>query len=376
MTAPAEWPAPPAAMGPWDGRPGLQGARLHERLLSPRQLLALRPPAPLVDGLLYRGTLAQLAGPPGSYKSFITVGMACAVAAGSRSWEGHRVPARLPVLYVAAEGGNGIGRRVAAWCESNRVDLDDLDLDCYPDALQLGDRGQVDELKALAARRRYGLVVFDTRARCTVGLEENSATEQGRAIDHAEEIRRASDGTVLVVHHSGIGSDRGRGSTAWDGQAWSLLHASGDDLRAQVHVDKHKEVPDGETYHYRLIPHVVSPELLPADALFEPDEQVTPDEYARRRTTLVAVQNGGWTPDVDERKSTREVLDIIRTSAGPEGLTRAQVVDLAAERKVSRSSAYEAVTALVSRHLLRNIGSDSRHRYVVDDAALLPEVGP
>jgi len=50
---------------------------LRDRLLSLSDLATLPPVRPLTEGLVYRDTLAQLSGPPGSYKSFLALAMAC-----------------------------------------------------------------------------------------------------------------------------------------------------------------------------------------------------------------------------------------------------------------------------------------------------------
>ncbi len=156
---------------------------LRDRLLSLEELGDLPPVRPLVDGLLYRNTLVQVAGQPGSYKTFITAGMACAVAAG-RSWEGHRVPQGGPVVYVAPEGASGLRARVLAWCESNQVDPAELRgrLHFLAEPVQLGNAVDVSEACDVARELSAVLLVLDTRARCTLGLSENDATEQGRAI--------------------------------------------------------------------------------------------------------------------------------------------------------------------------------------------------
>ncbi len=255
---------------PWDRReeprlaPCPDRPHLRDRLLTLDQLAAVPPTRPLVDGLLYRDTLAQLSGPPGSYKSFVSVGLACAVAAGV-TWEGHRVPQAGHVVYVAPEGGNGLLARVLAWCESNRVPVEQVarHLHVLREPVQLGKGPDVCEAVEVAAELGALLTVLDTRARCTLGLEENSATEQNVAITAADRIRAASGGTVLAVHHSGRTGDAGRGSNSWDGAVWSDLRLKGAELRCVVHCEKHKDVPDGCDHHFRLVPHLVSRAAMP-----------------------------------------------------------------------------------------------------------------
>ena len=79
-----------------------------------------------------------------------------------------------------------------------------------------------------------GLLVLDTRARCTLGLEENSATEQGLAVDSADSIRAAAACTVWGIHHTGRNGSNPRGSTAWDGAVWSDLRLTSESGTAQM----------------------------------------------------------------------------------------------------------------------------------------------
>jgi hypothetical protein len=337
-----------------EGRP-----HLRDRLLSPRQLGDLPPVQPLVEGLLYRNTLVQIAGQPGSYKSFIAVGMACAVALG-RTWEGYRVPEAGPVIYVAPEGASGLRTRILAWCESNGVDPAALEgrLFILPEPIQLGKYVDVQEACEVAQEMKALLLVLDTRARCTLGLSENDATEQGTAIHHAEQIQAVAGTTVLGVHHSGRSGSHGRGSNAWDGAVWSDLQLDGSDLRCRIHCEKHKDVPDGCDHHFRMLPHTVSEHLMPKL------EAESDEEWLQRRSTLVAVQTSHLDDLAGDRPSDRAVLDIVRTSAGEDGLTTATIVQLSEERNVKRSTAYQAVKSLADKGALRNIGSEKRARYV------------
>jgi hypothetical protein len=161
--------------------------RLRDQLLSVTQLATLPPADPLVDGLLYKGTVAQLSGPPGSYKSFLTLGMAVSVAV-NESFEGHQVHGGRPVVYIASEGASGLRARILARCELSKIDPGRLDDRFFvlPEPVRLDHRYHVDELVEAVAELDAGLVVLDTRARCTGELDENSATEQGKAIAAVE----------------------------------------------------------------------------------------------------------------------------------------------------------------------------------------------
>jgi len=330
-----------------DGRPSMRA-----RLLTISDLADLQPVRPLIDGLLYRETLAQLSGPPGQYKSFMVIAMACAVAHGG-TFEGHPVPEAGPVVYVAAEGATGTRARILAWCEKSGVDPAELEGKLYvlPEPIQLGDTMDVTEAAELARELAALLLILDTRARCTLGLEENSATDQGRAIQHAEEIQRASGATVLAVHHSGRSGDHGRGSTAWDGAVWSDLRMTGEELRAKLTCAKHKDVPDGCEHHFRLVPHTVSVQNMP-------------DADIAARSTLVIVQNGGWTNAEPDGKNARIVQEVLWTNAPPEGFTAALLAGQVEAAGGSRSGTYSAVKALVRSGAVTNVGTEARSRYI------------
>lgn len=367
-----EW-VPPVEEPPhdeYDTQRGPTRVPLKARLLSVSDLRDIGTVEPLVDGIVYRDTLAQLSGAPGSYKSFGTVGISVALAAGV-NWEGHRVPKRGKVVYVAAEGATGLRARILAYCELSGIDPAALDGQLYvlPCPIQLGNIVDVDDAIELVKEIGADLLVLDTRARCTVGLEENSATEQGKAIHALEQIQAAAHCAVLSVHHSSRTGAAGRGSNSWDGAVWSDLRLEGSDLMAKLHVEEHKDVPAGMDYHYRLIPHTVSTDLMP-----EADEP--------QRQTLVFVQadstfgNGIRTNALAAEKNATQLLNILRTTMGAEGLSGPQIHTLAAEEGIKKTTSFTALKYLVDRGALRNDGTEKRTRFVLTAAALTDSPTP
>lgn len=335
-----------------------QPAPFSDQLLSLADLANLPPVRPLVDGLLYRDTLAQLSGPPGSYKTFLMLGMALSVALGM-DWEGHHVPEPGTVVYVAAEGATGLRARVLAWCELTNVDPAKLEGKIYflPVPIQLGNTVDVGQAVDLVEKHSAALLVLDTRARCTVGLEENSATEQGRAVHAAEVIQRAAQCTVVGVHHSGRAGGAGRGSNSWDGAVWSDLRVTGDELQARIHCEKHKDVPAGCDHEFRMVAHTVSERFMPGCTV-------------QQRSSLVSVESGPLELSTSTRPSNRTVLELIRKTDGVEGLTRAAIVALCKEHEISKSTAYAAVKNLAASGSLENIGTDTRPVYRATSASL------
>ncbi|MFT3761988.1 MAG: AAA family ATPase [Pseudoxanthomonas sp.] len=179
--------------------------RARRRFLNVNDLKALPPPRWLVPGLLVEDSVAAIYGAPESGKSFLALDIAMAVAGGV-DWHGRRVSDG-GVLYVAAEGASGLGKRVRAW-EIDRG----IDVGKFPLWL---DHGEIN----LAAERDGGvrafvsdvveelgplrLVVIDTLNQTAAGADENSAKDMGRYIASMKRIRDETGATVVVVHHSG-----------------------------------------------------------------------------------------------------------------------------------------------------------------------------
>lgn len=180
------------------------------KLLSSMELDHLPEAEPLIDGFLVKESVIRLYGPPKSYKSFVMLDMAACVGAGIQ-WAGNRTE-RSKVLYVVAEGVRGIKRRVRAWEAQNKRSM--VGVHFYERAVQLGDRKDVSALIRTAVRGDFQFIILDTQARCTVGLEENSASEMGLVVAALDVLKEVTGACVALVHHSGAQGGRARGSTA------------------------------------------------------------------------------------------------------------------------------------------------------------------
>ncbi len=194
------------------------------RLYSTQELLRLPAPTWLIDGILPAGGLIGLYGKPGCGKSFLAIDMAMCVASGL-AWQGHAVQ-RGFVLYVSAEGGTGIGKRVAAWLSSNQVSVDEAQVSWLTESLYINSTSE--DMDVLFRRlleeveKQPTLVIIDTLARCFDG-DENLQEDMGRFIAGVDRLRREFNATVIVVHHTRLDAERERGSTAFRGAADAML---------------------------------------------------------------------------------------------------------------------------------------------------------
>ena len=173
----------------------------------------LPDPEPLIEGFLYRDTTARTFGPPKSLKSFVTLDMAASVSLGI-PWQGHET-VQTTTLYVVAEGARGVKKRRDAWNQHHQTDMKVI---FYPKAVQIRDLEQMHRLIAYCRAKQVGYVIFDTQARCTVGVKENDNTEMGEIVHALDVLKQRTGACVHLVHHSaGADDSKARGATAWDG---------------------------------------------------------------------------------------------------------------------------------------------------------------
>lgn len=185
------------------------------KLYTVEELESLPDPDWLLEGLLPQGALAELYGKFAVGKSFLALDWALSVAAGV-PWLGR--PVKLGgAVYVSAEGGAGLKKRIAAW----RTEHTEADLSRFRAILVPVNMLDPKDVKALVqvikdAPCEPSLVVIDTLARCFGDGDENSAADMGRFVFGTDWIRaKFPEATVLVIHHSGKKANQGdRGSNA------------------------------------------------------------------------------------------------------------------------------------------------------------------
>lgn len=229
------------------------------RLYSTSELLRLPPPDWLIDHVLPEGGLAVLYGPPGLGKTFVALDLVLRVATG-RDWFGHATVQGYP-LYVSAEGGAGIGKRVGAWLDYHEVAPSAADVMWLLDAVPMYDgSSEVDRLleRIEEVDEVPSLIVIDTLARCFDG-DENLQVDMNRFVGGVDKLRRKYKGTVLVVHHTRLDGDRERGNTALRGAADTMISLEGNPHEPQFTVKCAKQ-KDGADFESLDLQRVVVPE--------------------------------------------------------------------------------------------------------------------
>lgn len=221
-------------------------AKMEAALLSSADLDGLPELVPLVDGLLWLDSFARVIGESGHGKSFVMLDIAGCVGAGI-PWAGHPTT-QADVIYLVAEGQTGIKQRVRAWEKINGRAMSGVTF--LPMPVQ-ADSPEWDVFIELARRRvagRPSLIVGDTQARLSVGVDENSATEMGLLVDAMERLRSATGACVCLVHHKGLKGGAGRGSSAVRGALHTEIDVSMDKAARLISVStpKQKDTADDD----------------------------------------------------------------------------------------------------------------------------------
>ena len=234
------------------GRSGDPADALLAELLDASSLDNMPTLEPLVGDLLHLDSLARVVGPSGHMKSFMVIDFAGHVGTGMK-WHGHYVK-QGTVVYLVAEGARGIRKRVRAWEKHHGLKMTDVLF--LPRPVQAMSP-EWDTLIEAMRRLEPSLIVIDTQARVSVGVEENSAKELGLVVDRMEQLRAATAACVLVIHHTGHVGEHGRGSSSAKGALQSELHVSkkGDNAKniiVTLKTGKQKDDEEGDDVQFGL----------------------------------------------------------------------------------------------------------------------------
>lgn len=183
----------------------------------------------LIKHLITRGETSVWYGPPSCGKSFLITDAALAIARGV-SWFNQRVRQGL-VIYVAAEGGLGLRKRLRAWRKTHNVTADEnLPFVLLPTPLNIF-VNEVDLNKLMTEIRAWAafydvpleLIVLDTLAAVTAGANENASEHMGLALSRCRRIAIDTGAHVALVHHTPKEGDNPRGWTGITGNVENVV---------------------------------------------------------------------------------------------------------------------------------------------------------
>lgn len=304
--------------------------QLRNALVSSADLDSLPDPEAIIDGILYRDTLAWLHGKPGCGKSFVALDWAGCVSLGL-PWQDHGTQAGT-VLYLIAEGVSGLRQRVRAWEDYVSARTGAVFL---PVAVQLMAWSELDALIKLAADLAPSLIVIDTQARVTVGADENSAKDMGELVAAADKLRAATRACVLLVHHEARAGENMRGSTALEGAATTQVRVTKDGPHLKIENPKQKDAPEFEPIRVILAP---------------------------RLDSAVIQGHDGTGLDAELTATEAKLLEVLEDVFGERGAPSGRLLEVAG---VPKTSFYRALNRLTTRGTVADLGTPKRPHYVL-----------
>jgi hypothetical protein len=250
---------------------------------------AMAYPQWVIDQIIPAESVSMLYGRSGKGKSFWGLDMALSASSGKGKWNGRTVKP-CPVVYVAGEGRSGYMARVQAWERQNRMKRGAFGL--YPRPVRLWRQPEsvhefIDEVNA--SGQRPGLLVFDTLGTCLSGADENNNGQMREVLDSAEEIGRAWDASVLLVHHTGKVGETPRGAQALQDGVAMHAHLTGDGKTwGMLSCGKQKDAEPFEPIRRTL--HRVSLDKGATSLSFADDYRTGQRDQTRRQVSWAAVR--------------------------------------------------------------------------------------
>jgi hypothetical protein len=276
----------------------------------------------------------------GHYKTFVELDRLLCVAAGI-DYHGHPVK-QGTVFYIAGEGQQGLGRRIAAWHIHHKTKAADVPFFVASTPTQLMDKNAVDEVKKAvdAMCKEYGPpanIHLDTLARNFGAGNENSTEDMSRVIQNIDSAFGKDIG-VGITHHTGhMDKSRARGSivlkAAIDAEYQVQYHSFNDSIL--VKCTKMKDAPPAPPMSFikkeiildiegqKNTSFVFALESEGDQILFVPDSkssglrtkqkdalQVLRDLYTKYEKNLNASGRDSQLPNVSRKEWKEAVLDL------------------------------------------------------------------
>jgi hypothetical protein len=335
--SPVKWDAADCVAEGRDARVLIDNAKEIEAKPRPRiQLLDideienLKPPRWLVDGILTQNGLSMLWGRSGALKSFVALDLAMCVASGL-PWHGHEVTGGL-VIYVAAEGAHGLGRRAVGWRRTRGRDLAKpaFKLIPHPVALTSDDLNAMVEA-ILNLQQRPVLIVIDTLARTFGAGDENKQADMNAYVNAADRLRDETGANVMVIHHSGVHEDkRERGSNVLRGAADTVIKVG----RKDDNLDIINQAPEGKQKDAEEFQTI---KLRTQKVHFDQNDEEQSTLILNLREDTGSAEPEGTAQPEKLGKIERAIIKALKDAGEPLGLTRLALMTGAHNTSIMRA---------------------------------------
>lgn len=223
-------------------------------LYSVQDLMAMPPLTWLVKGVIPDSGMGVFYGDSGAGKTFISIDLALAINRGV-SWQGCKVKRPTEVLYISAEGGGGISKRINAYLVHHGIEFSEISMQILTVGLNL--RGKdadrvIDVCTKMSEKGKpFGFIVVDTLNRTIGGADENSSQEMGQYLDAINRISNTTGAFILIVHHSGKDFSRGaRGHSSLRAAVDTEMSVKDDGQIQVLTITKSRDGETGKPYAF------------------------------------------------------------------------------------------------------------------------------
>ena len=207
----------------------------------------------MIKNWLGESAISVIYGDSNCGKSFFALDLAYHVAAG-HGWFGQKVRAG-NVLYVAAEGGRGFGKRIAA-VKLQKPDLHaagSQNLNLLPLQVDLHGAEDASAIINQAEPSQYSLVVVDTLAMSIGEGSENDGRDMGMFISNIMRLKAYFNCHILIVHHTGKDRSKGaRGHSSLRAALDTEIELKADGLVRVASVTKQRDMESGKKVAFTL----------------------------------------------------------------------------------------------------------------------------
>src|SRR5438132_13042347 len=157
----------------------------------------------LIDQLWTAQAVGIIGGNPKSYKTWLALELAVAVASGSACLATFAVSSPGPVLLYAAEDSESALRlRLESLAQHHRLQLAFLDIRVITaDALRLDRIPDQERLEATLLLHRLALLILDPLVRLHA-IDENAAGEIAALLGYLRLLQRKTGAAISLVHHA------------------------------------------------------------------------------------------------------------------------------------------------------------------------------
>jgi len=255
---------------------------------TPEEIMAMQPITFLdAECTVQERGITMIAGQPGTGKTLWLVR------------QGAQVAAQMPVLYIAAEGEASLSDRMRAQqiVTGERIPLQFrtykqmLNLRRPEDVVML-----IDHAGTLGAR----LIIFDTWAACTSGIDENAVHSVTPIFESLRQVIEAVGCSILFSHHTRKDGGTYRGSSSIEGSVDNMYLLVDEDGVILLKPQKTRDIGKPEPRKYRIVEvetrlnevtgqMIKAPALLPAHEAAEIDPQGAKKVTGEKRMVLEAL---------------------------------------------------------------------------------------